>query len=41
MASAVQDWYDQQTLGLDNSTIYWSTIAPRPVDNLYTTEVLK
>ena len=33
--TAVKDWYDQQTLGLDNDTIYWRTIAPRPTDNIY------
>ena len=31
------DWYDQQTLGLSNSTIFWKSIAPRPVSNVYTT----
>ena len=36
--TANKDWYDQQTLGLDNSTIYWSTIAPRPTDNIFATE---
>ena len=30
-----QDWYEQQTLGLTNSTIYWKSIAPKPVDNNY------
>ena len=24
------DWYDQQTLGLDNLVVYWSQIAPKP-----------
>ena len=24
------DWYDEQTLGLDNSTVLWKSIAPRP-----------
>jgi len=32
----VVDWYDQQTLGLDNSTIYWKTIAPKPGTSQYT-----
>ena len=32
VATAV-DWYDQQTLGLTNSTIFWKSLAPRPVDN--------
>ena len=29
------DWYDQQTLGLTNSTVYWKSIAPRPTTNKY------
>ena len=33
--STVEDWYDQQTLGLTNSTVYWKTIARRPVTNVY------
>jgi len=32
---AVNDWYDQQTLGLTNSTIYWKSIAPKPSTNSY------
>ena len=28
--TAVKDWYDQQILDLDNTTIYWSSIAPKP-----------
>ena len=35
---SVNDWYDQQTLGLTNSTLYWKNIAPRPVDTQYVTE---
>ena len=35
-ATAV-DWYDQQTLALDSSTIYWKSIAPKPVSNVYVT----
>jgi len=34
-AGVVQDWYDQQTLGLQNSNIFWNSIAPRPVTNQY------
>ncbi len=26
-----KDWYDQQTLGLTNSTVYWKAISPRPL----------
>jgi hypothetical protein len=36
-ATAV-DWYDQQTLGLTNSTIFWKSIAPKPVSNQYVLE---
>ena len=36
-ATAV-DWYDQQTLGLTNSTVYWSTIAPKPGTSVYTND---
>jgi hypothetical protein len=32
---SVLDWYEQQTLGLDNSTLFWKTLAPRPVTNAY------
>mgnify|MGYP003111181452 CR=1 FL=1 len=34
-AATAVDWYDQQTLGLTNSTIFWKNLAPRPVDNNY------
>ena len=30
------DWYDQQTLGLTNSTVYWKSIAPKPTSTNYT-----
>ena len=36
--TGVQDWYDQQTLGLTNSTVYWKSIAPRPKTSKYATE---
>jgi len=29
------DWYDQQTLGLTNSTVFWKSIAPKPVTSQY------
>ena len=32
---SAKDWYDQQTLDLDNAVIYWKTIAPKPVSNVY------
>jgi hypothetical protein len=31
----VTDWYDEQTLGLTNSVIYWKSIAPKPSTNGY------
>ncbi len=33
--TSVEDWYDQQTLGLTNSVIYWKSIAPKPSTNGY------
>lgn len=27
---SIADWYDNQTLGLSNSTVFWKSIAPRP-----------
>ena len=35
--NSVHDWYDQQTLGLTNSTVYWKQVADRPT----TTEFAK
>ena len=34
-ASSVRDWYDDQTLGLTNSTIYWKSLAPKPGTSNY------
>jgi hypothetical protein len=31
----VDDWYDQQTLGLTNTTLFWRSIAPKPVTTQY------
>ena len=36
--STVSDWYDNQTLGLTNSTVYWKSIAPKPVSNRYSVD---
>ena len=33
--NTILDWYDQQTLGLTNSTVYWKEIAPKPSTNKY------
>jgi hypothetical protein len=37
-SNTVVDWYDQQTLGLTNSTIYWKSIAPKPGTSQYASE---
>ena len=34
-AATVTDWYDQQTLGLTNSTVYWKSIAQKPTTSNY------
>ena len=34
----VVDWYDQQTLTLENSTVFWKSLAPKPVSNVYVTK---
>jgi hypothetical protein len=31
----IRDWYDQQTLTLTNTTIYWNSIAPKPGTSQY------
>ena len=31
----VLDWYDQQTLGLQNTTVFWKSVAPKPATNPY------
>ena len=36
--TSIQDWYDQQTLGLNNSTIFWKSIAPKPASTNYALE---
>jgi len=36
--SSVSDWYDNQTLSLTNTTIFWKEIAPRPTSNVYSTD---
>ena len=34
-ASTVTDWYDQQTLSLTNSTVFWKSLASKPIANNY------
>jgi len=36
--TAPSDWYNQQTLGLSNSTVYWKNIAPRPKTSEYASQ---
>jgi hypothetical protein len=31
----VKDWYDEQTLDLGNSSIYWNSLAPKPGTSQY------
>jgi len=33
--ASVKDWYDEQTLGIKNATVYWKTLAPKPLDSNY------
>ena len=37
-STIIQDWYDEQTLGLTNSVLYWKTLAPKPVTNSYVSD---
>ena len=37
-AATVKDWYDQQTLSLTNSRIFWRSVAPRPVTSNYVSQ---
>ena len=36
--TAPSDWYNEQTLGLSNSTVYWKNIAPRPRTSEYASQ---
>ena len=36
--SSIKDWYEDQTLGLKNSTVYWKSIAPKPSTSKYVSE---
>ena len=36
--SSTEDWYDNQVLGLENSVVYWKSLAPRPSSNNYVTK---
>ena len=37
-AGTVTDWYNGQTLGLTNSTIFWRQIAAKPVTNSFSSD---
>ena len=37
-AVTVLDWYNEQTLGLSNSAVYWKSIAPKPGTSSYASE---
>jgi hypothetical protein len=37
-ADSVVDWYDQQKLELVNTTIYWNSIAPKPISSEFAAE---
>jgi hypothetical protein len=37
-ANTADDWYTRQTLGLSNSTVLWSSIAPKPGTSQYASE---
>ena len=35
---SVSDWYENQTLGLTNATIFWRELAPKPTTSQYTVQ---
>jgi hypothetical protein len=37
-SNAILDWYDQQTLNLTNTSIFWRSIAPKPGTSQYAGE---
>ena len=36
--ASVKDWYDEQKLGLNNATVFWKTLAPRPLSSNFVEE---
>ena len=38
LLAGVDDWYDSQTLNLNNSTVFWRTLAPKPGTSNYVAE---
>ena len=37
-AASVADWYNSQTLDLDNASIFWKSLAPKPKTNTYVSD---
>jgi len=37
-AASVTDWYNSQTLDIDNASIFWKSLAPKPTSNTYVTD---
>ena len=35
LVAGVDDWYNSRTLGLDNATVFWRSIAPKPGTSNY------
>ena len=36
--ASVKDWYDEQKLGINNATVFWKTLAPRPLSSNFVEE---
>ena len=37
-AQTVADWYNSQTLDLDNASIFWKSLAPKPTTSVYASD---
>ena len=38
LQNPVKDWYDAQTLGINNATVYWKKLAPKPISSNFVTD---
>ena len=38
VGNTAKDWYNEQTLGLTNSTVHWKNLAPKPATSAYAKE---
>ena len=38
LPTSISDWYNNQKLGIENSTIYWKNVAPKPKTSQYAAE---